>query len=57
MGLSAEFKTSPAPAGEGDHEVVEGALPPAPSNGHGPNAPSVTFGDTSPVRCRSRVRF
>jgi len=46
------FKTSPAKRAEGDHEVVEGALP-----AHGPNAPSVTFGDTSPVRCHSRVRF
>jgi hypothetical protein len=33
--------------GEGDHEVVEGALPP-----HGPNAPSVSFAATSPARCR-----
>jgi hypothetical protein len=41
------LNTSPAAAGEGDHEVVEGALP-----AHGPSAPSVTFGDTSPVRCR-----
>ena len=49
-------RTSPVITGEGDHAVVERALPRAPSPPHRPNAPSVTFGDTSPVRCRSRVR-
>jgi hypothetical protein len=37
-------KNLPCAAGEGDHEVVEGALP-----AHGPNAPSVNFAATSPA--------
>jgi hypothetical protein len=44
-------KTSPLAqtTGEGDHEVVEGALVQAPRV---VSAPSVTFGDTSPARYR-----
>ena len=35
--------------GEGDHNVVEGALP---AQQCGPSAPSVGFAATSPARCR-----
>jgi len=44
--MTVRFKNLPRISGEGDHEVVEGALVPAQCGG---SAPSVSYAATSPA--------